>query len=586
MNSPYPTSSPGSRSHNSIKHIFFWLSGAGADTLEQCPGWEQRKYVAFGATVLVPTVFAFIACAYALSTLTDNWKVIIPVALAWGLIIMTIDRALLSIYRSYQRFHRKISQFFLRIVVAALMGVTISHPLTLLLFNDTISSVVEGDRQTEIEAVRVAANGEKATVETKVAEIESQIAEQRANFEKTFSAEFLVEDASAGLADPLSDLDDELRTQMAARMTADTAAHTAKIAAIDTEFADLQGKYAALQVDLDKWQKDFELEVNGQRSGIVGLGPRAESIRDDQLAWRRDEAKRMSESLAYLTEQRNGLAARVKEIEEGVRGEYVGIAAAKAERIKEERSRVSDLKRQVQQSQADQFVDQQNTIRSTITAQIDTRLAELGRLQGELAAIGTQEQERIADISAEPRRDILTQTLALHSLFDQGSEGGKFALIAYFVLAGLFMLIDTIPLVVKFFAQPGPYDTLVDCEEVRFARERQAWLKSYHKYMNDLSDGRLLHLTQNKPLEKAVIEGIDSSRAAKAFVENLIDLEVAFEERIEQEKARLTDEKNVRAENRAKRLERFAETFYGDLNNRMETFFDRDAARAAARNAV
>ena len=168
MNDSYPTSQP-PRSRNPIKHLFFWLSGAGADTLEQCPGWEQRKYVAFGATVLVPTVFAFIACGYALSTLTDNWNIIVPIALAWGLIIMTIDRALLSIYRSYQKFHRKISQFFLRIVVAALMGVTISHPLTLLLFNDTITSVVEGDRQTEIEAVRVAANAEKATVEAKVA---------------------------------------------------------------------------------------------------------------------------------------------------------------------------------------------------------------------------------------------------------------------------------------------------------------------------------------------------------------------------------------------------------------------------------
>lgn len=585
MNTPYP-SSPRSRSHNSVKHFFFWLSGAGADTLEQCPGWEQRKYVAFGATVLVPTVFAFIACGYALSTLTDNWKVIVPVALAWGLIIMTIDRALLSIYRSYQRFHRKISQFFLRIVVAALMGVTISHPLTLLLFNDTITSVVEEDRQKEIEAVRVVANGEKATVEAKVAELETQISEQRVNFEKTFSAEFLVEDASVGLSDPLAELDDELRAQMTARITADTAAYVTKIDGVDTEFAEMQAKYATLQTELDTWQKEFEREVNGQRSGIIGLGPRAKSIRDDQLAWRREEAKRMSETLAYLTEQRNDLAARVKETEEGIKGEFVGLAAAKAERLKEERDRVADLKRQVQQSQADQFVDQQNTIRSTITAQIDTRLAELGRLQGELAAIGLQEQERIADIAAEPRRDILTQTLALHSLFDQGSEGGQFALIAYFVLAGLFMLIDTIPLVVKFFSQPGPYDALVDREEVRYARERQAWLKSYHKYMDDLSDGRLLHLTQNKPLERAVIEGIDSSRAAKAFMENLIDLETAFEERIENEKARLTDEKNARTKNRTKRLERFAETFYDDLNNRMETFFDRDAARAAARSAA
>jgi len=577
---------PHPRSRNPIKHFFFWLSGAGADTLEQCPGWEQRKYVAFGATVLVPTVFAFIACGYALSTLTDNWNIIVPVALAWGLIIMTIDRALLSIYRSYQKFHRKISQFFLRIVVAALMGVTISHPLTLLLFNDTITSVVEGDRQTEIEAVRVAANAEKATVEAKVADLEKQIGEQRASFEKTFSAEFLVEDSSAGLADPLSDLDDELRTQMTDRITADTAAYVTKLDAVDKGFTEMQAKYATLQTELDTWQKDFEREVNGQRSGIVGLGPRAKSIQADQLAWRRDEAKRMSETLVYLTEQRNALAARIKDTEEGIKGEFVGIASAKSERLKEERARVADLKRQVQQSQADQFVGQQNTIRSTITAQIDTRLTELSRLQGEIAAIGLQEQERIADIVAEPRRDILTQTLALHSLFDQGNEGGQFALLAYCILASLFMLIDTIPLVVKFFSQPGPYDALVDREEVRYARERQAWLKSYNKYMDDLSDGRLLHLTQNKPLERAVIDGIDSSRAAKAFMENLLDLETAFEERIEQEKARLTDEKDVRSKNRAQRLERFAETFYDDLNDRMETFFDRDAARAAARSAA
>jgi len=587
MNSPYSSSYLERPSRpNPIKHLFFWLSGAGADTLEQCPGWEQRKYVAFGATVLVPTVFAFIACGYALSTLTDDWRVIAPIAFAWGLIIMTIDRALLSIYRSYQRFHRKVGQFFLRIVVAALMGVTISHPLTLLLFNDTVTSAIEEERQTEIEAVRVAANGEKATVETKIADLETQIAEQRANFEKTFSAEFLVEDATVGLPDPLSELDPELRAQMEARLTTDTAADKTKIEKIDTDFAEMQGKYATLQTELDTWQKEFEREVNGQRSGIIGLGPRAKSIQADQLAWRRDEAKRMSETLAYLTEQRNVLAGQVKTTEDGIKNEFLGLAAAKAERLKAERDRIADLKRQVQQSQADQFVDQQNTIRATITAQIDTRLAELGRLQGELAAIGTREQERIADITAEPRRDILTQTLALHSLFDQGNEGGQFALIAYLVLAGLFMLIDTIPLVVKFFSQPGPYDALVDREEVRYARERTAWLKSYHKYMDDLSDGRLLHLTQNKPLETALIEGIDSSRAAKAFVENLLDLETAFEERVEMEKSRLADEKSARAKNRSKRLEQFAETFYDDLNHRMESFFDRDAARAAARRAA
>ena len=582
--SPDLPSSP--KASGPIKHLFFWLSGAGADTLEQCPGWEQRKYVAFGATVLVPSVFAFIACAYALSTLTDNWKVIIPVALAWGLIIMTIDRALLSIYRSYQGFFRKINQFALRIVVAALMGITISHPLTLLLFKDTISSVIEEDRQKEVEEVRVAANKEKRNVETKIDEMEAEIATRREEFNATFSAEFLVEDSSVSEADPIAALDDELRAQMEDRITADTATYTLKIESIDEDFAAMQAQYSSLQEELDHWQREFENEVNGQRSGIVGLGPRARSIQTDQLAWRRDEATRIGEMLKFLTEQRNELSGEIKDAEDLIKGEFVVIAAAKAERLKDERERVAELKRQVQQSQADQFVVQQNSIRETIAAQIDTRLEELSRLQGELVSIGTQEQGRINAINAEPRKDILTQSLALHHLFKENEEGGQMALITYAVLCALFLLVDTIPLVVKFFSRPGPYDALVDRDEVRFARERQAWLKSYNEYMDSLSAGRLLHLTQNKPLEKAVIEGIDSSRAAKEFVENLIELETAFEERIETEKARFAEEKDNRARLRADRLEHFSETFYSDLNHRMESFFDQDAAKKEAARGI
>ncbi len=42
-----------------IKHLFFWLSGVGTETLENCPHWEQRKYVAFGATVHRSCRFSF-----------------------------------------------------------------------------------------------------------------------------------------------------------------------------------------------------------------------------------------------------------------------------------------------------------------------------------------------------------------------------------------------------------------------------------------------------------------------------------------------------------------------------------------------
>ncbi len=65
-------------------------------------------------------------------------------------------------------------------------------------------------------------------------------------------------------------------------------------------------------------------------------------------------------------------------------------------------------------------------------------------------------------------------------------------------------------------------------------------------------------------------------------MENLIDLETAFEERIESEKARLAEEKNIRSKIRSERLEKLAEAFYTDLGNRMEAFFDQDSAREEA----
>ena len=65
-----------------------------------------------------------------------------------------------------------------------------------------------------------------------------------------------------------------------------TAPIVAKITAADEQFNKETTAYQKLQLELDQWQKDFEREVNGQRSGIVGLGPRARSIQDDQLAWR------------------------------------------------------------------------------------------------------------------------------------------------------------------------------------------------------------------------------------------------------------------------------------------------------------
>jgi hypothetical protein len=558
-----------------LERVFFWLAGASADNLDACPAWERRKYVAFGATVLVPSTFAIIACAYAISTLTDNWFVIGAVSLVWSFIILTVDRALLATYRAYQNIFRKISQFGLRMVVAALMGITISHPLTLLLFKDTITSVIEKEREVEIDQARKDATAQKELVEVRVKTLETEIATQREAWNASFNAKFLDENGKP-IEKPLTDDEKKAKVERDAKIAEAVTPGKLRLEALDTEMAKISTDYQKIAGELNQWQTEFEREVNGQRSGIVGLGPRAKSIMEDQLTWRRAESARLSGLLDTMTKNRVVLVAEIKAAEDGVNAALDAKIAEEAVKLKAEKDRIDGLRRQVQQQQADQFVGQQNAIRETLKAQIDAQLAQLTSLNQEITRLASDEELRIANIRAEPRQDILRQTKALHSLFKNDAEGGEFALIAYVVLSLLFMLVDTIPLVVKFFSKPGPYDCLLDCEEVKFSRERLAFLKGFDRYMKQLVDSPFLHITQNRPLERALIEGVDRSRAAKAFLEHLMELEQTFQEKLRLDRERMASQ-GITAQ--AEMLEEMAAKFYADMRERMESFFRDDGGR-------
>lgn len=553
---------------NPIKRLFFWLSGAGTETLEQCPNWEQRKYVAFGATVLVPCAFAYIACAYALSTLTSDPRVIYPVALVWSFIILTIDRALLAGYRPYLSWTRKLSQFSLRLCVAVLMGLTIAHPLVLLLFRDTVSSVIEKDRAAEIETVRGGFTTAKAKIRDESTKLEAAIAEQRAKWNETFQAKFILqENADASAAIP--GLSAEQQAELKKATDEATAPFRDRLTAIEKQSEELTPQYTKLQSELGFWQAEFERELNGQRSGLKGEGPRARSVRADQLEPRREESKRIGGLLEHLTSEKAKLQTQIREAEKGAIGTFEAQLKQIEAANQVEADRVAGLKRKVEEDQAGQFVTQQNALRETIKQQIDSRLKDLSLSQDELARVSNEEAERLTKLRAEPRRDILTQTLALHALFEAGAEGGKFAFYTYVILTLLFMLVDTIPLVVKFFTKPGPYDSLVDRDEVTFDAEHKAFIHSHRRYMGQLAEGNLMAVTRNKRLEHALVDGVEHSRAAREFLDSLVEMERSFAAKmqLEHEAATHASPEKLAA------LESIKRRFYDDLQHRMETFF-------------
>ena len=422
---------------HTIKHLFFWLSGAGAETLERCPNWEQRKYVAFGATVLVPCAFAFIACAYALSTITDNYLVIFPVALVWSFIILTIDRALLAGYRPFLSWTRKLSQFALRLGVAILMGLTIAHPLVLLLFSDTITSVIEDDRGVEIEKVRGTFAETKKGVRTEITRLEDAVAVQREKWTESFQAKFIIQDHGKS-EDAIPGLTAEQQEELDEAVGEAISPFKERLDFVQGQFDELSPQYAKLQTELSYWQTEYERELNGQRSGLVGEGPRARSIKSDQLEPRRAESQRVAGLLEHLSDEKAMLQTQIRTAEASAIEAFETRMAEIEEANRAEDERVAALKRQVEEDQAQAFVTQQNALRETIKLQIDSLLAEQQLAKDELAAVGDEERKRLTALREEPRRDVLTQTLALHDLFEEGAEGGQFAFYTYIILTALF----------------------------------------------------------------------------------------------------------------------------------------------------
>jgi Domain of unknown function (DUF4407) len=523
-----------------LTHVFIWLAGASAEALLQCPQSEQRKYVAFGATVLVPSLFAILAAGYAVAPLPDRWWIIAGVALLWSFIILTVDRALLATYRAHQSARGKLLQFVLRFGVAVLMGLTISHPLTLLLFKDTIGSITEKTREADVQVARAKFQSDKAGLEARAVALDQQLAVAREKAAATFDVKFRsAADAppqgavEGGVAPDKSALDQQMAQAQAPLVT--------RLQQLDNDIQKTSATASKIQQELNQWQTEFERELDGSRSGKGGVGPRAKSIQDDQLTWRRDENKRLSALLQSQTKEREELRAQSAKLAQSLVADATD--SAKSERALQEK--MDSLQLGIAERQAGQFVDQQNALRAVLQQQMEGMLTQAKAIRSDLATLDAEGQQRILAILAEPRRDLLHQTSALHRLFDDKAAGGGFAFTTYIVLTLLFLLIDTIPLMVKFTSKAGPYDDFIDQQETESRRRHQAQLQ---------------------PLQQALADDAEIRRARAALLERDAGEVSAFSDQVRSEQQVIDDLRKSghgdEADRRGLALDQRAKWFY------------------------
>ena len=177
---------------------FLWWCGGAVDGALQLFPTEWAKHEGIGGAVLTTGVFAFFSGFYAVYTTLANGPygvaLSIGVGLLWGLAIFNLDRYIVSSLRkpaaSELRWRQRLARTWLpvlpRVGLAIVIGVSLSKPLELRLFQSAIASQAELNRdKLMIEKKASLLQGSRLNeiqAESNQLEAELNAAEERARF--------------------------------------------------------------------------------------------------------------------------------------------------------------------------------------------------------------------------------------------------------------------------------------------------------------------------------------------------------------------------------------------------------------------
>jgi hypothetical protein len=121
---------------------FFWFcSGAHINTLKKYP-IEHNKYVGIGATIFFTALFASLSGGYAMYFVFNGDAFAVGFAilfgLLWGTAIFNMDRYIVSSINKEGSTNQQILQASPRILLAIMIGIVISRPLELKIFDKEI----------------------------------------------------------------------------------------------------------------------------------------------------------------------------------------------------------------------------------------------------------------------------------------------------------------------------------------------------------------------------------------------------------------------------------------------------------------
>ena len=123
---------------NWFQQFLVICSGSNVHILKKTPS-EWNKFAGIGGIVLFTALFATLSAGYAMFTIFDDIWVSVGFAILWGLMIFNLDRYIVSSIKKTGTWWNQILMAIPRLILATFLGIIISKPLELKIFEKEVN---------------------------------------------------------------------------------------------------------------------------------------------------------------------------------------------------------------------------------------------------------------------------------------------------------------------------------------------------------------------------------------------------------------------------------------------------------------
>lgn len=135
---------------NGFQHFLMICSGANIHLLRKSPS-EWNKFSGIGGIVLFTAIFATLSAGYAMFTVFDNIWASVGFGILWGLMIFNLDRYIVSSIKKTGTWWNQILMTIPRLILATFLGIIISKPLELKIFekevNKQLNTIIQRNKK-------------------------------------------------------------------------------------------------------------------------------------------------------------------------------------------------------------------------------------------------------------------------------------------------------------------------------------------------------------------------------------------------------------------------------------------------------